>query len=64
MSKKRNRHHSLSSILSRTSSSLENNAKPIFGANTTTSFYVPRRGSEKRHKVDLTDFSKEKVFNK
>jgi hypothetical protein len=42
MSKKRNRHHSLSSILNQSNTNQSLKPKPIFGANTTTSFYIPK----------------------
>jgi len=45
MSRKRNRHLSQSSVLDRTSNSLQNKSKPIFGASTSKSFYIPGKSS-------------------
>lgn len=57
MSRKRNRHLSLSSILDRTDSTLKGRTKPIFGVSTTKSFYIPNKNSTLSNgkRVDFTD---------
>jgi len=45
MSKRRNRHRSLSSVLSKADSMYSDKAKPVFGMNTATTFYIPGNAS-------------------
>jgi hypothetical protein len=63
MSRKRNRHQSLSGLLNRTTSSFSTEPKPLFGASMTKSFYIPLKTSAGTN-LDMTDFHKDKVFSK
>lgn len=57
MSRRRNRHKSISSVLSEVDNSTFDKQK--FGATTTTSFYLPdNKNRSKSIDVDLTDFKR------
>lgn len=60
MSKKRNRHFSQSSVLDRSSNSLQNKSKPIFGVSTSKSFYIPGKSSMTigNDRIDFTDYKR------
>ena len=63
MSKKRNRHQSLSGILNRTTSSFSTEPKPIFGATMTKSYFIPQK-STANSSLNMTDYNRDRVFSK